>query len=399
MQPGKTHRVPRDGERRVDSVHRSEQILGDLIAIPSVNPRQGASDGGESRVAQYVANWGLSHGWDARLNEVLPGRANAVVTIPGTLPGTVLLQTHSDTVEVEGMSVEPFRMTHSGGRVTGRGVCDAKGQLAMFMSAMELLTDTGGPHHTVMLAACIDEEDRFRGVLDLCTRLDPSEVLGAVVGEPTELALVTSHKGVLRGRIVASGPGGHSSMPAGITNPIEVAADVVRHLATDIGPRLQSLTDPMVGAASLTVSMISGGDAINIVPREVTFHYDRRTLPAEDPTAVWVALKDELESRFADVHVEEPALADPGLPHTQTPMVHAFEQILASHGLAAGAVGVGYGSDASKIARLGIPAVVFGAGSISQAHTSTEYLEIAQLHRGTEIVHQLLTTDLGGVAE
>ncbi|MGC0251843.1 M20/M25/M40 family metallo-hydrolase [Pseudactinotalea sp. Z1748] len=375
-------------------MNRTEQILAELISIPSVNPRHTAADGGETRIAEHLARWAQGHGWPGRLDEALPGRSNGVVTIPGELPGTIVLQTHSDTVEVQGMTVEPFRMERAAGRVTGRGVCDAKGQLAMFMAALERVADDDQPHHTIVLAACVDEEERFRGVLDLCTRLDPEEVLGAIVGEPTELALVTSHKGVLRGRILIDGPGGHSSMPDGVVNPITVAAEVIAYVAGEMDVRLRELTDPQVGAASLTLTMIDGGDAINIIPRQVALSYDRRTLPGEDPHAVWTKLQRDLEGRFNGVRVEEPALADPGLPHSEAPLVHTFQDVLSRHDLPAAAVGVPYGSDASKIARLGIPAMVFGAGSIKQAHTPDEYLDLDQLHRGVEVLHDLLTTDL-----
>lgn len=375
-------------------MNRTEQILEELISIPSVNPRHTPADGGETRIAEYLAQWARSRGWQARMDEVLPGRSNGVVTVPGALPGTILLQTHSDTVEVQGMTVDPFRMQRTAGRVTGRGVCDAKGQLAMFMAAVERVAGSNQPHHTIMLAACVDEEERFRGVLDLCKRLHPDDVLGAVVGEPTELALVTSHKGVLRGRILIDGPGGHSSMPDGVVNPITVAGEVIAYVATQMGARLREVTDPQVGAASLTLTMIDGGDAINIIPRQVAISYDRRTLPGEDPHTVWADLQQDLEGRFQGVRVEEPALADPGLPHSDTALVHAFQSVLSRHDLPAAAVGVPYGSDASKIARLGIPAMVFGAGSIEQAHTPDEYLELDQLHRGVEVMTDLLAADL-----
>jgi len=52
--------------------------------------------------------------------------------------------------------------------------------------------------------------------------------------------------------------------------------------------------------------------------------------------------------------------------------------------------GVAYGTDASKFVRAGMPTVVFGPGSIAQAHSAEEYLEIAQLEQAVEILSQLL---------
>lgn len=375
---------------------RAQALLAGLVAIPSVNPRGAVPDGGETRVAEHVAAWARVHGWPAQLHDVEPGRANVVVRVPGDLPGTVLLQTHSDTVEVEGMTVEPFAARTVPGvtrRMTGRGVCDAKGQLAMFMAAIEQVRSSGRSHHPVVLAVCVDEEEHFRGVLDLCARLDPTGVSGAVVGEPTELRLVVAHKGVLRGRIVVRGPGGHSSRPDGVTNPVVVAAQVVQFLAEEETQRLRALEDDLVGPPALTVTMVNGGEAINIVPRTVVLQYDRRTLPDEDPTAVWARLRDDLEARWPQVSVEPPALADRGLPSSAgSDLVAALEDALVANGLEAGAVGVPYGSDASKIARLGIPCVVFGAGSIAQAHTVDEHLDLDQLDHGVRVLASLLTS-------
>jgi acetylornithine deacetylase len=364
-------------------------LLAQLVAIPSVNPRSapGTGDGGETRIAHFVTAWGRHRGWPARVDEVLPGRSNGTVLIPGQLPGTVLLQTHSDTVETEGMTVPAFVLTPVAGsprRVSGRGVCDAKGQLAMFMAGIEAAVGSGRPHHSVILAVCADEEERFRGVLELLDRLDPAEVAGAVIGEPTGLRLVTEHKGVLRGRIVVRGPGGHSSHATRLPNPIETAAEVINHLGRSRG----------ADQLPVTVTMISGGEAINIIPRTVVLDYDRRTMPAEDPLAVWRALREDLRSRWPQVEVEEPALADPGLrAGGSTAFSDSLLQCLAGSGLDAAAHTVSYGSDASKIARLGIPAVVFGAGSIDQAHQADEHLDLGQLETGAHVIAELLSSE------
>ncbi|MEU8872223.1 M20/M25/M40 family metallo-hydrolase [Streptomyces javensis] len=122
------------------------------------------------------------------------------------------------------------------GRLYGRGACDAKGPPAAFLSALARIAASGRPpERTVVLAGVIDEEHRYRGVTHLLgpdgetdTTGDGSDrsaarCAGAVVGEPTSLALVVAHKGVMRCRIVATGPSGHSSLPEGRVNPVETA--------------------------------------------------------------------------------------------------------------------------------------------------------------------------------
>lgn len=378
---------------------RVVELLADLVAVPSVNPRRAGSEGqteaesGETSVARYVASWAEARGWAACLDLSKPGRCNAYVYVPGAIEGDVLLQTHSDTVEVEGMTVPAFELTLSGDKASGRGACDAKGQLAMFMAAIEATSVSGVAHRGVLLAVCIDEEDRFSGVLTLCDWLSHSGVqpIGAIVGEPTQLRMVTSHKGVVRGRIICRGEGGHSSRPDEVTNPLVTAARVVSHIQDVIVPGL-ARRDSTCGPPTMAVTMVSGGEAINLIPREVVLHYDRRTTPEEDPEQVWADLAAELEGAHSRVDVPRPALMDRGLPaKADAPLARLLADALHLHELNSQAAGVPYGSDASKLARFGIPSVVFGAGSISRAHTVDEYVEVEQLVRGVAVLTELLT--------
>lgn len=370
------------------------ELLADLVAIPSINPRCGGDPGGESAVAAYVAAWAEERGWPVELAEAEPERMNAYVTVPGELPGAVILQTHSDTVRTDGMP-EPFSLQVRDGKAYARGACDAKGQLAAFMAAQEQVAGGGQPQHSVLLAPCVDEEEQFRGVVALCDWLrrrsaDGSELpMGAIVGEPTQLVAVAAHNGVLRGRIVCHGPGGHSSRPGGVRNPITVAAAVVQHLATTEAEQLASM-DGGFGSPTLAVTLIEGGEAINIIPREVALSYDRRVLPGEDPDLVWQRLRDDLEHTFEGVTVERPMLADHGLsPTADSPFTQAVLRATGTNVV----THVPFGSDASKIARLGIPALVFGAGSIDRAHKVDEYVEVDQLEQAVAMLSAVLTMD------
>lgn len=379
----------------MDKPTREAQLLGELVAIPSINPRSGSSATGETQVAQYIQRWAARRGFDVELIEVSAGRSNAIVRIPGTEAGCILLQSHTDTVETDGMSVEPFTLTSDDGRWYGRGSCDAKGQLAAFMTAIERVTGAIDGHHSIVLAACVDEEEHYRGVTALCANGLSGigeDTIGAVVGEPSELRCVVAHKGVLRGSITARGAGGHSSRPTESENPINTMAEVICHLAGPVVERLASDRHPLLGSASLIVTMIEGGEAINIIPRQVTARYDRRTLPAEDPQEVWAQLKDELESRWPSVTVAEPSLIDHGLDSApDSPFVSQFTAVLDRLGLEAEPVGAPFGSDASKIARLGIDCVVFGAGSISKAHTADEFIPDTELTAAVDVIASLLS--------
>jgi len=166
-----------------------ETLLRDLVAIPSVNPRDGTGPG-EAAVAAYVRDWLAGRGIAAELTEVLPGRPNVVAVVPGRDPRAILLESHVDTVETDGMTVDPHAGDVHDGRLYGRGACDAKGPLTAFLLAVAELAAGPPPPRTVVLAAVADEEHRYRGVLSLLDGL--SRVDAAVVGEPTGLTAGTA---------------------------------------------------------------------------------------------------------------------------------------------------------------------------------------------------------------
>jgi acetylornithine deacetylase len=119
------------------------QLLKDLVRIPSVNPRESPQPA-ERDIAEFVANWMRAIGCEVALQEVLPGRPNVVARLKGrTEHRALLLEAHLDTVEVEGMVVEPFEGQVRDGRLYGRGSADAKGSLAAFMLAMKRLACAG----------------------------------------------------------------------------------------------------------------------------------------------------------------------------------------------------------------------------------------------------------------
>ncbi len=115
--------------------------------------------------------------------------------------------------------------------------------------------------------------------------------LGAVVGEPTSLRMVTAHEGCVRCHVTARGPGGHSSQPWGTTNPITTIAEVAGHLAHEHAPALNERAARLVGPPSLAVTTINGGSAPNVLPETASLSVDRRTVAEEDPLEVWRELK------------------------------------------------------------------------------------------------------------
>lgn len=365
----------------------SEDLLRLLVRTPSVNPRDEKGPG-EAAVAEVVRDWLVQHGVSATLREVLPGRPNVVAVVPGRDPRALLLESHLDTVETEGMTIDPHEGEVRGGRLYGRGACDAKGPLAAFMLAAAELAAGPTPPCTVVLAGVIDEEHLYRGVLDLVGNL-PTTAFGAIVGEPTDLVPGIAHKGVVRYTVRTLGQAGHTSRPAEAVNAVSLMARVLDHLDTT-PPTAPG--HPLLGGATRCVTRIAGGTGPNIVPGRCEIDIDRRTLPGEDPVDVWRAEGDELMALLpGQVEVHPPFTVDHALdtPADST-VVTGLRHALAGHGRDPAVAGMPFCTDASKIARAGIPSVVFGPGSILDAHSADESVALADVRLAADVIVDLV---------
>ncbi|MFI0480537.1 M20/M25/M40 family metallo-hydrolase [Actinomadura sp. 9N215] len=382
---------------------RSGELLKDLVGIASVNPRGGPVVGrglGEAAVAAYVGDWLAARGVRAELREVLPGRPNVVATVPGRDPRIVLLESHLDTVETGGMTVDPFAGTIRDGRLYGRGACDAKGPLAAFMLATAELAEASAagepPPFGVVLAGVMDEEHAYQGVLGLLSDLDGESVAGAVVGEPTDLVAAVAHKGCVRYTVRTLGTAGHSSRPDEAVNAVTLMSRVIDHLDR-ASPDVPA--HPLLGPATRCVTRVRGGEGPNTVPGRCEIDVDRRTLPGEEPLDVWRKDKEELTALIPGrVEVDEPFTVDYALDTpAASPVPAALCGALAAAGRDASVHGMPFGTDASKLARAGIPSVVFGPGSVADAHAADESVALADVDLAARlIVETVRSMSIGG---
>jgi len=384
--------------------HQGEvvQLLTDLVSIESVNPGLIGGQRGEAALAEYVTAYLARLGLAVESQPVLPGRANVLGYLPGQNAARIIFEAHMDTVTLEPMP-DALIPRLNGGRLYGRGACDTKGSLAGMLYALKLLKEhTAGRHASVLMAATVDEEVAFRGVLALVE--SKPDAHAAIVGEPTSLIPVIAHKGVVRWRIRTRGRAAHTSKAHEGNNAIYQMIEVIRRLREQLEPRLATRTHPLAGAPSLCVSVIHGGLQVNIVPNECVIEIDRRTVPGETHVQVLAEVDqvlDEIRRREPTFVIEReaPTVADWPL---DTPAGSA----IARAGLAAcrairGSAELGavpYGSDASKLSVLGhIPAIVLGPGDIAQAHTADEWAPVAEVVQAAEIYAQA-AVELGRAA-
>jgi acetylornithine deacetylase/succinyl-diaminopimelate desuccinylase-like protein len=370
----------------VSSIHSVVDLCQALIEIPSENPSGSTASHGEEAIARFVGEFLESLGARVEYEEIGPGRPNVYGLWPFP-PGAsqrILFAPHLDTVTVEGMTVDPFLGRRLDGRLYGRGSSDTKGSMAAMLWALKSV-DLSKLNVGVGFAGLADEEFEQLGAR-ACAVRNMAEF--TIVGEPTNLDVVYTHKGTAWFEIETHGKSVHASLPETGINAIDRMTDtlkILRERFTEICP-VQA--DPVLGKPTLSTGRIRGGAKINVVPDRCYAEIDIRILPGQESMATAVA---EFFQQY-----EVPAIVTP--IKISAPLYTSPDNPFISRFIALGSklTGATWFCDAAFFALAGIPAIAIGPGSIAQAHTADEFIEIAELERGAEFfTNYLLSFDHG----
>ncbi|HVL91682.1 MAG TPA: M20/M25/M40 family metallo-hydrolase, partial [Actinomycetota bacterium] len=216
----------------------------------------------------------------------------------------------------------------------------------------------------------------------------------AIVGEPTDLNVAVAERGMLWIIARTAGVAAHGSRPDLGVNAIEEMARAI--------PVLRALrtgrSHPLLGEPSLNFGTVEGGSKINIVADACRLAMDRRTLPGETDQGIidqmQAALKDAgLSVTLEIVHRADPVEVDPGEEIVRR-AVEAHEAVRGRPGAIGAMTGA---TDAHVLAgTAGIPTIIFGPGSLDQAHTTGEHVAITDLIDGARIYAELFDAYLSG---
>jgi len=356
-------------------------LLRDLVAINSVNPTLVAGAPGEAQAAGLVSVEMSSFGLDVHTQIVAPGRPNTIGVLEGRRKGrTLMFCGHLDTVGVSGMA-QPFTPVERNGRMYGRGAQDMKGGIAAMVGAARAIAESGGLQSgRLIVAAVVDEEHSSIGA-DALVREWHADA--AVVPEPTDLAIVTGHKGFAWIEVEVAGRAAHGSRPAEGQDAILRMGRVLRQLeALDRGLQAR-VAHPLVGTGSLHASTIEGGRELSSYPDRARLQMERRTLPAESAANAL----DEVRAILDALVLEDPTFAATARslfarPAYELSAEHELPQTLADAiRLVGGAVrfeGASFWTDAAVLGHSGIPSVLFGPGGAG-LHSAEEWVNLADV--------------------
>ncbi len=339
-------------------------------------------------VRDYLADLGVT----ASLVHDGEGRkANLYATLgPGDRPG-IALSGHTDVVPIDNQdwTRDPWQVSEGDGRLFGRGTCDMKSFIAVALAHAPRFLEAG-LQTPVHLCFSYDEEVGCKGVPRLLEFLASQPVKPAmcVVGEPTDMKVVTGHKGKRSVCCHVRGKEAHSSLAPYGVNAVVAAARVVGHLA-DMAARKaeEGPFDPDFDVPYTTIhtGTIAGGTQLNIVPGHCSFDFEFRYLPQDDPDALLGEVKRFAEQDLAPAMQEiDPATgfaweelsSFPGLDLAPGEEVVELAKAL-SGGNDTGKVA--FGTEAGLFDQSGIPTVVCGPGSIDQAHKPDEFVTLEQV--------------------
>jgi acetylornithine deacetylase/succinyl-diaminopimelate desuccinylase-like protein len=257
----------------------------------------------------------------------------------------------------------------------------------MFSALCELAQSKHRPAETeIIFAGLVDEENGQSGSRALAASSIKADL--AIVGEPTELRVVTAHKGDLWLRLETRGKSAHGARPELGRNAVHEMAQVVDLLESDYAAVLRRRRHALLGRPTVNVGLISGGTQANIVPDSCSILVDRRTIPGETERGVWAEIKRLLKQHGLSATMADGRLG-PCVPLETDPKLPLVAQFMRTAGQR-GPVGVDYFCDAAVLSAGGIPSIVFGPGDIAQAHTADEWVSIAQLERAQALLGKFL---------
>jgi succinyl-diaminopimelate desuccinylase len=358
------------------------ELLQDMVAIPSVNPQgnPGTEHTGEQALGEYVVNFLRTIGAEADLHHVEIGRPNVIASFTPDKPlAHLAFAPHLDTVSVAGMTIEPFDPAIRDGKLFGRGSTDTKGPMATALWALREWAQSPARANSRIkwsFLALMGEEAGNDGAHALATKGFSSDL--TLVLEPTQLGVVTAHKGALWLEVETCGVACHGSTPDRGRNAIYAMRRALEIIEEKIIPGLTAHAHAKLGSPTLNVGTISGGSKINIVPDKCRIEIDCRVVPGIDVET----FRGQIEADFRDAVLEatvklqrysKPLDTDESLPWVR----RVGEQ-------ACGFTTAPWFSDASVLSSPKCPSICIGPGSIAQAHTKDEFILLSDLEEGVD---------------
>ena len=328
-------------------------------------------------------------------------KANLYFSVGPNVAGGVVLSGHTDVVPVDGQpwDTDPWTIVEKGEKLYGRGTCDMKSFSAIALSLLPdmLAANLKRPIH---FALSYDEEVGLLGAPAMISEIKdilppPSAV---IEGEPTNMQVVDGQKGIAVFRTEITGHEAHSSQPHRGASAVMAAGRLMAKI-TEMTAKREREADPnspfMPPYTTMSVGVIEGGTAANILARRCGFTWDVRTVPGDRVADILAEFNAEAHAVEAQMQVIAPdcsivtqTLADgpPLRPQADNPAAELAHRLTGTNGRQS----VSYAAEAGQFQEAGFSTVICGPGSIDQAHQPNEFITLDQVAQGTRFAKRLI---------
>lgn len=374
------------------SIPSFSEMLGALVQTPSVSNLSRELDCSNRAVIDLLATWLEDLGFNISVQSLPNDTKFNLVAQKGEGSGGLLLSGHTDTVACnpDQWANDPFELQYRDDRFYGLGACDMKG---FFPTILEILEHTASAKLTapITVLATADEETDMAGARHLlCTEELTAEA--AIIGEPTSLEPVTAHKGIFTMKITTRGQSAHSSNPDLGINALEGMHEILSALLDyrDVLRQRHHNQAFDIPYPTMNLGCLHAGDSANRICNSAELLIDCRTLPGMSSAEVAETLEQHLVS--LESRVGMPIDVELGMPPVEPFSANSDSRLskLMEHLTGKTVKSVAFGTEAPFLQRMGLDTIVFGPGSIGQAHQVDEYLSLDQVRTAQDTLVRVL---------
>lgn len=342
--------------------HEATELLKELISIESLS-------GQEDKTAAAIEKFFAKHGVKtSRIgNNVLARNAAYDPAKP-----TILLNSHHDTVKPNaGWTLDPFKPTVKDEKLFGLGSNDAGGALVSLIATFLYFNAQKNLKYNFTMAATAEEENSGKnGVVSVLSELGKIDF--AIVGEPTEMKMAISEKGLMVLDCTAKGKAGHAARDVG-ENAITNAIKDIEWFHFYTFPKVSE----SLGPVKMSVTIINAGSQHNVIPDTCKFVVDVRSIDSYTNEEIVEIIKKHVKS---EVVPRSTRLNASGIDKNHLLVKTAQKLGIETFGSAT----------SSDMPLLKVPAVKMGPGRSERSHTADEFIWLKEIAEGIQIYVKLL---------
>lgn len=339
------------------------QLLQNLIAVPSFSKE-------EEKTANIIEQFFFTKNIETKrkYNNLWCFNRHFNPELP-----TILINSHHDTVRPSSKwTKDPFQPVIEDGKLFGLGSNDAGGALVSLIFVFLHFYDQKNLPYNILFAATAEEEiSGAKGVESVLPEW--GKIAFGIVGEPTQMQMAISEKGLMVLDCEVEGKSGHAARDEG-DNAIYKALPAIEWFRNYRFPKKSEL----LGEVKMTVTQINAGSQHNVVPDICRFVVDIRTNEKYTNQQIMEIIGKEAE---CSAKPRSMRLNSSGIPIHHPAVKKGMDIGLSCFG----------SPTLSDQALMNFPTIKLGPGDSARSHTADEFIYLREIEEGIETYIRLLT--------